>query len=381
MGLTDSADLKTPVVASGVVRKADHTTAAYADVVLYAWPSNDVVAQMKPGDSVKLQPVAAATADQGGSFVLRIPKTTSMANFADAHGNVNLELDASAPGLGRAPYGFARKFDRATNALAGSKAAGSLASTASTQSGVSAPDGAENVDLTLGVGGVGLNSPSLATGTSASVNKSVTTCTVTLLQDYGPNWAIVGQTYSQTTGVKHQFTYRSGSTSSISYGVSATGNLGTFSLTGTFDVSSSGSIPYATQGDNTNMYYETEFKLGKYRRVCSAPRALTTTDYVIRSSGWVGGSLYVRPTGAPAAKFCAPHNPPAGSSDSFTKETTNAVTWLGGFSTGGVVGINMNIKTGYDTASSITFTFNQPRKLCGTSDYEGGTPSQLVAKA
>lgn len=376
VGLVDSASLTTPVVASGHILKSDGSAAAFADVVLYAWPANDALKGLSPGDGFKLQAVGAATADINGAYTLRIASADLVSPMADSSGIINFEIDAGAIGQGTVPFGFPRKFDPSTGSMTEIGGTPPALASGPTASGSLWSVAPEHADVVLPLNGASTGTQNVGPpGSTSAVNKG--SCTLAVVTNYGPGWDIVGQTYSTTTGVTHQFVYTSGSSSSLGEGFSLSGAYGSFSASGTTGVGSTGSETYPVQGNGQYAYYETEFTFEKFRRTCINPRQPTTVDYLAKAVSWAAGAQIQRPSGAPAAGYCVSQL--AGSV--FRKESTTAITWTNGFSVGGFVGINLSTDTGYSTSASVEYSFSAQRHLCGTGGYPGGTPYQLVAQA
>jgi hypothetical protein len=89
--VTDSAELDGQPVATGVLYDQQTGEPVIdAAVLLLAWPPNEVLDQMVPGDSLDMTPVAKAFPDAQGHFTL-IPDVP-LEDFADAEGTINFDL-------------------------------------------------------------------------------------------------------------------------------------------------------------------------------------------------------------------------------------------------------------------------------------------------
>ena len=74
-----------------------------------------------------------------------------------------------------------------------------------------------------------------------------------------------------------------------------------------------------------------------------------------------------------------PLTQPAGSK--FTKVSSKAVTFSGGVKLGGIIGIEVSARTGYESDARLFFDFNKKRKLCGQYADPGGPAKTLVVRA
>jgi hypothetical protein len=70
-----------------------------------------------------------------------------------------------------------------------------------------------------------------------------------------------------------------------------------------------------------------------------------------------------------------------GAGANFTKEATRAQTWANGVDISYDLGIGLRTTTGYGTAASVHFHCDTRGRLCGTADFPGNTPKNLVGKA
>jgi hypothetical protein len=140
--------------------------------------------------------------------------------------------------------------------------------------------------------------------------------------------------------------------------------------------SSSDTIGFGRVGYYQSRYRRTKFLYGKYMVACATPPAVPQAWYSARVASFAGGAQDLIPTQTPAADRCVPYQRGA----THIKNTSKAVTWTGGVESAGTLGVNLNIRTGYSNAAKTVFTFYGRRHLCGTGDFPGGTPYQLVAK-
>ncbi|MEW1830389.1 DNRLRE domain-containing protein [Streptomyces sp. NPDC088196] len=413
-GITDSADLTTPVISSGTVKDADGNVAAGADVVLYAWPDNESDDALEEGDSVKLQPVAKAVSDSSGGYTLRVAAASALTPEAAADGTVNLETVAYS-GSRQAVFNFPRTLVTSSSSTAFLAATTDAAATdtdttaisdttpavadlvldnaLSTTEYSSSSDGASNGidEESSSAPGSLTDDPDSATASAADDAAAAESeagdttadagvakvCNGTLVKKLGAKWVIAGQTYSATSGVKHTFSYSKGADSSLGVGVSASGTYGSFTSSGSVSKSSSITMEYPTYGNNRGVYYKTEYSYGKYLVACQSPGRGTpvTHHYEVRARGYYGGAkattAYI-----PTAKHCAYQQ----NGTKFTRTTSHAITWTDGASVADVIGIDLSASTGYSSNATVVYTFNANRYLCGTGGAPGGAhPYNFVA--
>jgi hypothetical protein len=154
--------------------------------------------------------------------------------------------------------------------------------------------------------------------------------------------------------------------------VSISGNNGTFSLSGTSTGASTVTQSYADR--TTGAYYNTKFNYGKYLVTCVADTSVSTY-YTAKFTSYAGGTSVSVPGAAPTATFCINH-----ANGDTTIDYSSAYEFATGVSIASTIGVNLSSKTGFNTKTSLKFTWTAPRKLCGSADYEGGSPKRLVAK-
>ncbi|MDV9174886.1 DNRLRE domain-containing protein [Streptomyces sp. W16] len=394
-GITDSASLTTPVVAKGTVDNSDGTAASGADVVLYAWPSNEVDDALEEGDYVKLQPVAKAVTDSSGGYELRIAALSALSAQAADDGTVNFEAIASS-GRKAVSYNFGRRL--VTSSSVAKVLAYSTASTAADTSADAAALQADPEDVTLTLDSEASSAPAEDSTTDATENPSATptpvadpsevtgsdedpeeveagvskACGIRLLKKIPPKWVIIGQTYSKTTGVAHTLSYTSGASSSLGVGVSASGTYGSYSAGGSMSKSSSTTTQYPNYGNNTGVYYKTQFRYGKYIVGC----AYADPWYEVRPRSYAGGAD-TSSAHIPNATHCFKYI----KGSVFTKTRSKAITWTNGASLTSVIGIDLSAETGYSSDTTVVYTFNKTRHLCGTGGDPGSAhPYNFVAK-
>lgn len=359
-GLVNSAELTTPVIASGVLSNDGARSLDGALVVLYAWPASDDLSRIKVGETVKTAPVGYALADADGNFALRISDQKMINRYRGADGKVDFEVDASTADSLYSYHFTANPSAASQKTTLSQKTTSSQGTAAAVELAIQpVPDIAPRVET-----------PQFAPDGGA-VDK---VCTVSKVSNLGNFWVSVGYGYVSGSGASMKFTYTSGSSSTLGVGVSATGAPGTFSASGASAVSSTSTVSYPSTA--SFKVWKTQFTWGKYKKVCTTTGAGAITTYLAKADGYAGGSSIQTVAGYPTANYCVSN----AAGTSFTKASTAAYNSSVGASTSGTLGVNLSAKTGYSTSAKITFTFTAAKKLCGTSGLPGGTPGRLVAR-
>lgn len=96
----------------------------------------------------------------------------------------------------------------------------------------------------------------------------------------------------------------------------------------------------------------------------------------VRPYRWDGGALSYAAASAPSAPNCSPVLAvPA----TLTKDTANAITFSNGLQISGVIGIDLSLKTRFNTSTKIKHVFSSVGQLCG-SDSTWPSASRVVGK-
>jgi hypothetical protein len=354
----DSGNLTTPVVADGRVLRSDGGAEAGQGVILLAWPADDVVASMRVGDTVKLQPVATAITDTAGRYKLRIAELSQVRSQAGPDGLVNFEVVTG----GARPHAFTRQLTAGTTTMLTSAGVAPLA-----------PAAAEAADFATARTGAASTEAALSAAALSAAPVDKVNCTVTKVQDFGSRWAIVGQTYSTTSGVNMTFTYTQGASSSLGVAYSNTLSGGSWSQSGTNSVSTSTTINFGTASGAISRYDETTFSFGEFFLPCNAG-----AWYEVKPTSFDGGTRFVSAATA-TANMCRPYQAGTGQ----LKNNTTAITWTNGVSFTDIIGISLSAHTGYTTSASIDAEFTATHNLCGANAYPASnspSPLLLVAK-
>lgn len=229
----------------------------------------------------------------------------------------------------------------------------------------------ESVLANIGPAGLELEFQTRGTAVSESVTVMSVPSVCSLIQNYGPINVIVGQTYSTVSGGHtRKFTYTTGASSTV--GLAVEGPAGSFSASGTTSIQSTATVGFPSHSDVGGRALRTQFTFGKFRCLYG-PASFRNMVY---PTGFAGGNSSIS-VANPTATYCVRHTAGA----TFSKSTTNAITWSNGVGISSKIGINLSSRTGYSATARADFTFSASRALCGQSSYPGSsTPYTIVVK-
>jgi hypothetical protein len=354
-----SASAATPATHVGAIARGSVESAGRpmddARVVLYAWPANSVLARLRPGQRVPTTVVGAATTDPSGRYVISAAQA-GLRPDAAPDGTVNLELVALAPGR-FASYSFSRTLGQVARGAISLPAASALVAAKVRPAAV-----ASFARTTAG------EAPTAASSSGAAKPAAVV-CGWVAIKNYAPVWTVVGATFDTTDDVTQHFTYNYGEQSSLGVGLSGSGTGGSFSQSGTVTVSSTATEDFPPSTGAIDTRYETQFVNTEYGYTCGAGYMTWET----RATSFAGGAQGVS-TGYPTANYCVYQE----KGSTFTEDTSAAYTFGAGFYLSAIA-LNLTAQTGYNSGASISYYFGIAHYLCGTADYPGGTPRELVA--
>jgi len=338
-----SSSLQGPIVGSGRLQDAIGRAAA-GNIVLYAWPTQDTLSRLHPGDHVKLVPVAKAIAGTDGTFSLRIDPTAPMAEVTSSAGIVDFELEGQSSS-GISHFSFPRRL--------------TASHTWTTLSG--APAGSASAALVPVV-----DDSAVQSGESAPAPLPAETkiCSTTLVSVYSPAWDIVGEVYTGPHA-DAQLVYQQGSTSTVGIGISVSGTSGTFSASGSSSLTDTGVVTYPNYGPTHNIVEQSEFRSAKYSIVCTIHGTTYDHHFEVRPYDWIGGGTQYVAAGPPTATNCTP----VGAGIGETVNTGTAITFTNGYSMSGQIGIDLSTSTGFTTNTELRFNFVSSGNLCGSNGY------------
>jgi hypothetical protein len=315
--------LAAAVTGSAAVAAPD---AAPPPVVLYVW------------DSGGAQVAGIATAGAGGMTITQTAAQAAAVQAAAANGSVNLEAVTLSVG------------EFATWSFTGTPA--------------------QLAGGTLDIPALaGSAAPVQASDVTAFAQPDAVVCGWVYRISYAPAWTVVGGTYDTTNNVTQSFNYTSGQTTTLGVGTSASGDPGTFSLSGAATVSATYGEAFPPSTGPRNTLYETAFTTAEYGYTCG-------DGYVseqVRPGAYAGGAR-IAGTSAPSAPYCLYQI----KGSTFTKDATASVTYSGA-ATISAIAFSLTAQTGWDDSASITYTFGGGHYLCGTNGYPGGDPREIVA--
>lgn len=353
-------------LAAGRVLDATGHPAADVTVTAYAYPSDSVMSTLVEGDAVPVVDLSSAVKTaKNGTYTLKAnyDKLLTSAGFSPSE-PVNVQVVATSE-QGVATYSFVVDLDARTG-----RATATAEGTADTAT-VGARASGLGLDLKLTAEAPAVDTEATSTG-DVSTMAYTPPITCSIYTNYGPQWVIVGATNATTSGHTQKLTYGVSASSTLGIGVSASGAYGSFSASGTQSRSSSGEVGFPTYSTAGSRYMKTQYTYGKLR--CVQPTNGVVYWNVVPMDFVAGSSVTAATT--PTANLCTSFS--AGSS--YSKSTSTAITWSNGAQLAGVVGIDLSARTGYTTSAKMDYTFSTTRQLCGSSDYPGGTPYQLVVK-
>jgi hypothetical protein len=260
-------------IARGIVESAGRPLAG-APTVLYAWPDNSILAQLRPGQRVPVTVVGAATTDSSGRYVISAAQA-GLRSAAAPDGTVNLEVVALAPGK-FASYSFSRTLGQMARRAIRLPAASALAA---------ARVRPESVATFARMAGAAANTAASPAGPEGQVP-----CGWGFIKKFAPAWTVVGATFDTTTDVTQHFTYNYGELSLLGVGTSSTGQSGSFTHSGNSTVSATATEDFPSSTGAVNTRYQTEFVSSEYGYACAGSGYAT---YQSRPTSFAGGAKSV----------------------------------------------------------------------------------------
>jgi hypothetical protein len=353
-----SSELQAPDLAVGILRdRAGHPVGGRITVI--AWPTSKVLASLPDGASVKTTPVAKAISGPDGRFALRADPSAPIKQFMDESGYVNFDAVGLAPDGSRAVFSFPRRYD----AKAGSWA------------NPIRPSAQGGLEITLSANVVPIQGETTEAPMPAS--DKLGNCGSDIVATYNDRKGLVGEVYTgpHATG---DFTYISGSSSTLGVGVSAGGGFGTYSASGTLVASSTPGINYPTVYANGLKVFQSSWQYRKFRiyKFDWINLVCVTDYYKVMETAWWGSSYSYNAASAPTATNCS--NQLAGAS--MWKDSGTAVTFSNGVDLNvGAVGFYASTGTGFNNNTKIYWHFASAGQLCG-SNTSWPTAARVVGK-
>lgn len=357
--LVGAAPADTPageVIAEGTFDLSDADAAPPTSATLFAWPANEVLADLEVGEQVHLEPVGAAEVAGDGSFTVTVDDAETLESYASGYGEVNLYLSA----------------DNGASEFASSFAV-SVADVAQVSG-----DDASVVDLgTVSEVGHLVEDPAAAGEVELGdyVEKSCSTAKRTNLGNF---WVPIGGLFSTNPGSSVDFQYSTGQSSTLGVAASTKGPTTGFSVSGTSSISSTSTVDYPTMSGKGSKLARTQVRYGKYAVTCQTvrqqPKPVSVTTYTVRPDLWVGGTSFAA-VSTPSASYCTSYL----KGSTFTKDKSKQVPWNGAVT---VYGVGLSAQTGWSSKGKLVVKFpNAGGKVCGSGGYATeSTAYQIVVK-
>ena len=344
-----------PVVATGrLTDGAGHPAAG--TVAGLAWPGEQFQRTLKPGDSFRTPTVGSARAGGDGTFSLRIDPRRLPAGFESSTGQVNLNLVAWAGGM---------QGETSMSIKLGGPTAGTATIVSAT-----GPAKTTRVDLTM-------NHPLVAaSATSAPLSSAAGPATPSspllwcgyywVYVSYYDVWTHAGESLPWSYYTSAGFDMSSSNSMSLGVAYSQSGGWGSFSASGSYNVSSGVQINW--NGSNNDNEYDVQTRYGRYvlRNSCGGGY-----NYQYRESPMYDTGGY-RTIGQsyPWWGNCVP----AAGNTRWQRNWSSGYNFDvgGGVSIYSLIGLNLNISTAWSGSYDQWYQFTYNSYLCGNN----GVPSQ-----
>ncbi|MCR6688843.1 hypothetical protein [Cellulomonas sp.] len=346
-----SSTLEGPALVTGAVEGAP----AGVPVIATAWPDQDTLGALRPGDIVNLVPIAASLTDADGSFTLVADPGAVRDLLGEDEQIVNFDL--YVPTGDGEPARFAASAELSAEIV---------------------EDGSEDEVLAKVEASIEAAEPLTVDevvnrdGDTVTYNES---CGAIFKTPLDARPMTVGSSYSTNPKVTADFTYAKGATTEAGVGFSVSGKVGSFEASGTTSVTSAATTAYDPVKGVHAKYYKKTQDYGKFTHLCTAGASSYTYVDVRPVGNPYGG--YVANVSTPTANHCASYGA------TLTLDEEKAMTWAGGVALDSLIGINLSAQTGWSSKTSLTFTrpTGVTYKVCGTKGKpEQPNAGQMVAK-
>jgi len=324
-------------IASGRLAPGAKSSGNKGGVYLYAWPSNEALAVLRVGKSLRMRPVAKAHVARDGSFNLKVRNLSGLRPYASRLGDVNLVVAGEYGGTS-----FSRNLGVR---LADLETEGSTSNSPVADLGKLKPIGAAD---------------KATSGVSAYSGRSTYgSCSTKKVRNLGNRWVPVGGLFSTNSGGTIDYQYSKGQSSSLGTSVSAKSSTAGFSASGTTSVSSTATIDFPPRSGKGSRLAKTQFNYAVFKTTCIAPFVSRTT-WTVRPTAWVGGTNWGT-VAAPKATYCVSYL----KGSKFTKDKHKQVTWTGAVT---FYGVGLSAQTGWSSKGKLLYHFKSKRgELCGVS--------------
>jgi hypothetical protein len=318
-----------------------------ASITLVAWPPHRVLDNLRPGQPVPWKVLGTVVSGQTGSYSLASEPLSAIRSVVESD-FVNLELLAStATSFG--DFGFPVRVIR--------KVHGTLLASFT---GKMTPAFPKTVNFRLSPAHHKV--PSTSPGGTCKAQS-------TYLHSLGKQQVVIGESWSKISGVKMGFTYLTGQSSQLGYGISSTGSKGSWSAGGTAASSKSAEQDFPTFYNAVSHHYLTVLKYGYYQII----PVTCVLYYKALEDEFVGGSIE-KSTGSIKADNCAEYQ---GAGAGVVLNKNAAYTYETGVNITDIIGIDLSSQTGYDTQTTISFHVTRGTHwLCGDTTYPADYPQR-----
>jgi hypothetical protein len=359
-GIAESDQLTGPILAHGLLMDTRGRPAS-GQVTVIAWPRQEVMDALRVGDAVKTAPVGKASVAADGRFALRVDPKLPLNEYMSQDGSVSFDL-WGVTADGSTLFSFTRKLD------AGVKPAW-VDPQGLRSSGAIAP---ETVDVTLRAAAGSVDMQDAASVPAPASDKA---CVDTVVATYNGRVGVIGEVYSGPHSTA-DFQYANGSGSTLGVAFDSPGLPVNFSASGTTGISSSGTIDYPTQAANKLTVFETTFGYQNIKRQIYGSAGCIQQGNQVRPYRWDGAVLSYTAAAAPSVIDCQPVSIVP---STLTKDKANAITFSNGLKISSVLGIDLSLKTGFNTSTRIIHRFTSVGSLCG-SDASWPNASRIVGR-
>jgi hypothetical protein len=353
--ITDSEELiDVPVVTGKVYQEDGKTEAAYATMVLFAWPNDDDLVDLEEGDSINRIPIGITTTNKSGYYQLRIDPKVDSRNCWSKAGYLNCEIFTLTDTGFKATFFSIKKIDALALDI--------------TKSDDTAYANSNNGEILIGM------KTNIEIVPRINDKEASTLIYGTLIEVYSPAWVNVGNILNlgNPGNYTEQFIYQAGATSTIVVGISSTGQYGTFSKSGTITKSSTATIGFPSYSSVTTRFMDTQFTFAKY--LCNF---YGIPYYAVQAYQFVGGTQTSRICEYPENQtYRSIYSPGA----FFIKQTNIATTWETGAKVSFLIGIDLSARCGYTSNSKLEFHFITTGYLYGESGYPPVTNGRVWVK-
>jgi len=313
-----------------------------SEVVLYAWPSNDALAEMAVGEELPLQLVSTEARSAGHEITVKLPKRMDLRRYAASTGDVNLILEITT--------------------------------------------GDERIEQNIGLDKAEVDATNrsrtltVQTETAVTVDESNNlaprfACAALKEKELGDRWVNVASLFSRNTGTRQTYLYSKGQSTKSDAGASPTGADSGFEVSGSTSVSSTSAIDFGWHKGPDAKHLQTLFAYAKFRKHCPTPKGpVIKTSAHVRAYDWSGGGRTIKAT-TPSAKTCVPYN----KGQTHIQDVGKHERMTG---TINILGMSLGSENSWSDRGVQRIKFKTKKgRVCGTNGKPGASNvKQLVAK-